>query len=296
MLLNLKGILPDKAVQVIDQLSNSLTSLSTKFTALASQPLVTKPQADAAYGPAAQQAALQVNGPNPLNLTGLIGILAQNQIAGIPNFTSIPKSGKYSQPGTLILVNGVLTVVTKPGSGTSPSSIPTGAAGGDLDGTYPNPGVGKVNAGVIPTSAGLLASNGSKQIVAAANTGVTPATYGDSTHVVVFTVNALGQITAASDVAISAGDVNAIGTLTPSYIIIGDGTNNITSGASNIGLIGALGLTPVNVSGLPPTPSVGYIAAVNNALAPVMGSAVAGGGAANCLVWWNGSQWTVFGV
>ena len=40
----------------------------------------------------------------------------------------------------------------------------------------------------------------------------------------------------------------------------------------------------------------GAIAYVNDAVAPVMGSVVTGGGAAPALVWFNGSQWTVIGI
>lgn len=43
---------------------------------------------------------------------------------------------------------------------------PSGAAGGALTGTYPNPGVGQVNGASFPTSAVLLGSNGSQQLVA----------------------------------------------------------------------------------------------------------------------------------
>lgn len=45
-----------------------------------------------------------------------------------------------------------------------------------------------------------------------------------------------------------------------------------------------------------PTPSTGMIARVTNALAPAIGSTVAGGGAAQALVWYNGANWTVIGV
>ena len=45
-----------------------------------------------------------------------------------------------------------------------------------------------------------------------------------------------------------------------------------------------------------PTPATGMVARVTNALAPAIGTAVAGGGAAQALVWYNGANWTVIGV
>lgn len=45
-----------------------------------------------------------------------------------------------------------------------------------------------------------------------------------------------------------------------------------------------------------PSPNLGQIARVTDAVAPSIGSTVVGGGAAQALCWYNGSAWTVIGV
>lgn len=54
--------------------------------------------------------------------------------------------------------------------------------------------------------------------------------------------------------------------------------------------------TTTTVANLPASPAAGWVAAVNNALAPTVGVAVAGGGAAFALVCHNGTSWIVLSI
>jgi len=109
------------------------------------------------------------------------------------------------------------------------------------------------------------------------------------------------RITPASGFAVYLGDASQIAVNTGGNIIF------LNDNSNDVGLVNSLrprsvyagtSITPgagVLVANLP-TPSTGMVARVTNALAPAIGTAVAGGGAAQALVWYNGANWTVIGV
>ncbi len=105
--------------------------------------------------------------------------------------------GSYTNTSLTVDAKGRITTAS------SGSGAPAGAAGGSLAGTYPNP---TIAAGAIGPSE-------------LASTAVTPASYGDGTHVAAFTVDADGRLTAASSVAITgaAPTGSAGGSLTGTY-------------------------------------------------------------------------------
>jgi hypothetical protein len=120
---NLKGILPDKAIQVITALQSSLTALQANFTGLLSKGVLTPAQAETSYGSAAQRTELQASGKTPLNVTALPGLLGQAQFALVNSKTGAPTAGPGSQPGTLVTINNVINQVISPGVATALSAI-----------------------------------------------------------------------------------------------------------------------------------------------------------------------------
>ncbi|MEI7452831.1 MAG: hypothetical protein WCK04_01215 [Actinomycetes bacterium] len=72
-------------------------------------------------------------------------------------------------------------------------------------------------------------------------------------------------------------------------------SDSTTTANAKVGM-GCAVLTPTTVANLPASPAAGWMAAVNDANAPVIGLTVAGGAAAFALVCYNGSAWKVVAI
>ncbi len=75
-----------------------------------------------------------------------------------------------------------------------------------------------------------------------------------------------------------------------------DGSGNVRQANGVMVLDTAGDSGGIAIGSLPGSPTLGMMAVVNDALAPAVGVQVAAMGGAKAAVWWNGTQWTVWGI
>jgi hypothetical protein len=91
----------------------------------------------------------------------------------------------------------------------------------------------------VSGAAPIASTGGANPVISLNDTAVTPATYGDSTHVGQFTVDQKGRLTFAQNVAIAAGGTvtHTTGALTLNQLVLGNGGADIKVSAATDGQV-----------------------------------------------------------
>ena len=134
---NLSSILPKRAADAIRELYDRTAAALERVGKVEGAGYLTADQAAKQFGAAALKAALQVGGRTALNVTGLIGRLANPQYPYVQFVTSIPGfADPLSQNGNLISLNGV--VYRFDGTSDPGRWLPLGAIAVLLEDTHAN--------------------------------------------------------------------------------------------------------------------------------------------------------------
>lgn len=107
---NLEGQLPDGAVRAVRRVLDLLYAVGGRVGKMEAAKFLPRAEAERRYAATATARALSVEGQGPLNVTGLVGQLAQPQKAYVPFVDVLPNvlHDPMSQDGALVSYNGVV--------------------------------------------------------------------------------------------------------------------------------------------------------------------------------------------
>jgi len=105
---SLEGQLPDAAVKAVRRVFDLVYGIGSRVGKMEATGFLSLSEAEKRYGPTAASRALSVQGQQPLNVAGLVGVLAQPQKAYVPFVDALPNilHDPLSQDGTLVSFNG----------------------------------------------------------------------------------------------------------------------------------------------------------------------------------------------
>lgn len=152
----------------------------------------------------------------PIETTGTTGAAQASRYAGA-TASGAPATGTFAKGDFIVSRDGNIYVCTTAGTpGTwvplgGSGGPPSGAAGGFLSGTYPNPDAAAASAGNgLALAANVYSVNVdgttieiNADTLRLKDTGVSAGSYGDSANVPQLTVNAKGQLSAVANVSIT---------------------------------------------------------------------------------------------
>ena len=170
------------------------------------------------------------------NVTNDAQLTVANNLSDVSNVTTSRTNLGLGNSSTLNVGTIIGTVAAGDDSRFTDSRAPTGAAGGDLTGTYPNPTLGA--------------------------TAVTPAAYGTASSVPTITVDTKGRLTAASNTAIAIANTAVSGLGNSSTLDVGTTAGTVAAGDdSRFGSSGPpTGAAGGDLTGTYPNPTLGVTA------------------------------------
>jgi hypothetical protein len=219
--------------------------------------------------------------------------------AGTATTDISPFSWSQTRNNAGVVFNGAQLVVTDTAVATGSSALQVKAGATVVFGISTKDGLGVTGIYAPALGLGTSASLMNFRLAAGSETyydasyAQVNAVFGRSGNDAEWRVGQLGRYNwSNSNTGDTAADTG-LSKISAGLLAIGTGAQASFAGRLKLTSVIHAGVTVANLNAAPTT---GEVQSVTDALAPVAGAAVAAGGAAKALVWWNGAAWNVIGV